>query len=62
MSGGFRPPGALGDGRHMLVPRPLHVRVVGPTFLEPAEVEPECSDLVSMAPQEGLWGPELMAW
>lgn len=32
------------DGRHMLVPHPLHVRIVEPTLLEWTLVEPGCSE------------------
>jgi hypothetical protein len=32
------------EGRHMLVPHPLNVRVVEPTLLEWTLVEPECSE------------------
>lgn len=31
-------------GRHMLVPHPLHVRIVEPTLLEWTVVEPNCSE------------------
>jgi hypothetical protein len=32
------------DGRHMLIPYPLHVRIVEPTLLEWTLVEPRCSE------------------
>lgn len=32
------------EGRHMLVPYPLQVRIVEPTLVEWAEVEPDCSE------------------
>ncbi|MGB8733190.1 MAG: hypothetical protein WCC99_18215 [Candidatus Sulfotelmatobacter sp.] len=32
------------DGRHMLVPHPLRLRIVEPTLLEWTVVEPECSE------------------
>jgi len=32
------------EGRHMLIPHPLHLRVVEPTLLEWTQVEPECSE------------------
>jgi hypothetical protein len=52
----------------MLVPRPLHVRVVGLTLLEPAEVEPECSDLCRwlrkkvMGTRTNSWVMNLLRW
>jgi hypothetical protein len=32
------------EGRHMLIPHPLHVRVVEPTLLEWTMVEPQCAE------------------
>ena len=32
------------EGRHMLIPYPLHVRIVEPTLLEWTLVEPRCSE------------------
>ena len=32
------------EGRHMLIPHPLHARVVEPTLLEWTVVEPDCSE------------------
>ena len=32
------------DGRHMLVPQPLHVRLIEPTLLEWTLVEPKCAE------------------
>ena len=31
-------------GRHMLVPQPLHIRVIEPTLLEWTLIEPKCSE------------------
>ena len=32
------------EGRHMLIPHPLNIRVVEPTLLEWSELEPACSE------------------
>jgi hypothetical protein len=32
------------DGRHILIPHPLHIRIVEPTLLEWTLVEPRCSE------------------
>jgi hypothetical protein len=44
------------DGRHMLIPHPLRIRVVEPTLLEWTIVEPDCSE-----PHRWLGGREHLA-
>jgi len=43
------------EGRHMLLPHPLNIRLVEPTLLEWTLVEPDCSE-----PHRWLGGPEYL--